>query len=68
MDRHISFSKSEKKINPNILTIKDTEEILNMMYNIAFEVTANNKIKLKGLLLKVPLEKKTFKKILFLYF
>ena len=68
MDRHISFSKSEKKINPNILTIKDTEEILNMMYNIAFEVTANNKIKLKGLLLKVPLEKKTFKKILIVFY
>jgi hypothetical protein len=61
-------SKSENNINPNLLTIKETEEILNMMKNIVFEVTVNNKKKMKGLLLKTPLEQKAFKKILIVFF
>ena len=68
MDRHVNFSKSENNINPNLLTIKETEEILKMMKNIVFEVTVNNKIKLKGLLLKIPLEKKSFKTILIVFY
>jgi hypothetical protein len=38
-------SKSENNINPNLLTIKEAEEVLNMMKNIVFEVTVNNKKK-----------------------
>ena len=38
-------SKSENKMNPNLLTIKKTEEILNIMKNAVFEVTVNNKKK-----------------------
>ena len=53
-------SKSENNINPNLLTIKETEEILDMMKNNVFEVTVNNKKKMKALLLKTPLEKKKF--------
>ena len=61
-------SKSENNINPNLLTIKETEEILDMMKNNVFEVTVNNKKKMKALLLKTPLEKKNFKKILIVFY
>ena len=68
MNMSIIKSKSENNINPNLLTIKEAEEVLNMMKNIVFEVTVNNKKKMKGVLLKTPLEQKAFKKILIVFF
>jgi len=61
-------SKSEIKMNPNLLTIKETEQILNIMRNAVFEVTINNEKKIKGLLLKTPFENNNFKKSLTVFY
>ena len=61
-------SKTDFRINPNSLTIEETKKILNIMENTVFEVNVNNKQKMKGLLLKTPLEKNVFAKILILFY
>jgi len=61
-------NKSENIMNQNTLTIKETEEIFNIMKNAVFEVTVNNKKKMKGLLLQTPFENNNFKKTLIVFY
>ena len=65
----MSFRKSltENIINQNLLSIEETKEILNIMEKIKFDFIINNK-KMKGLLLKSPIEDNNFLKILIVFY
>ena len=60
-------SKTFNIINQNLLSIEETIEILNIMKKTKFDFIINNK-KMKGLLLKSPLEDNNFLKILIVFY